>query len=639
MNVSLTRPISGTKTQSGCGTPISIDLPLLRHHPVIGPASPVRIRQPAWWVAIVRAGPGASARLHSMANLEQLLQKRLTPAFETVAGAPADPSLRRSQHADFQADGALPLARKLGRNPREIAADVVRHAHLDDLCKSVEISGPGFINLTFAEDALAPLIAEMAGQGRLGVAPVTQPDTVVIDYSAPNVAKEMHVGHLRSTVIGDAAVRLLEWLGHRVIKANHLGDWGTPFGMLIEHLLDIGETEAAHELSLGDLNSFYRAARAKFDTDDAFKERARTRVVALQGGDEQTLRLWRLLVDESEKYFLAVYDRLDVCLTEKDFFGESFYNDRLHPVVQELDRLGLLRDSEGAKVVFPQGFTNRDGDPLPIIVQKRDGGFGYGATDLAAIRYRTQELHANRLLYVVGLPQKQHFEMVFEAAREAGWLTTAARAQHVGFGSILGPDGKILRSRAGDTIKLVELIDEAVARAAALVAEKNPDLDDETRAEVARMVGIGAIKYADLSNDRVKDYVFDWQRMLSFDGNTAPYLQYAHARIRSIFRRGGVAAPAGLSAVAVSEPAERTLAIELLAFEGVIATVAETLEFHRLAAYLYTLATAFTAFYEKCPVLRAEGETRESRLALCDLTARVLARGLTLLGIGAPVRM
>ncbi len=339
-----------------------------------------------------------------MATLEYLLLERLAPAFEKVAGAPTDPSLRRSQYADFQADGALPLARRLGRNPREIAAEVVRHARLDDLCRSVEVSGLGFINLTLSGEALASLVADMAGQERLGVASVADPDTVVIDYSAPNVAKEMHVGHLRSTVIGDAAVRLLDWLGHRVIKANHLGDWGTPFGMLIEHLLDIGETEAAHELSLGDLNGFYKAARAKFDADDGFKERARTRVVALQGGDEQTLRLWRLLVDESEKYFLTVYDRLDVCLTEKDFFGESFYNDMLRPVVEELDRLGLLRESDGAKVVFPQGFTNRDGDPLPIIVQKRDGGFGYGATDLAAIRYRTQELHANRLLYVVGLP-------------------------------------------------------------------------------------------------------------------------------------------------------------------------------------------------------------------------------------------
>ncbi|MDQ7909098.1 arginine--tRNA ligase [Phytohabitans sp. ZYX-F-186] len=574
-----------------------------------------------------------------MATLEKLLHDRLASAFEAVAGQPADPTLRRSQHADFQADGALPLARQLGRKPRDIAADVVRAARLDDLCASVEISGPGFINLTVANEALAPLLAGMSRDERLGVQPAAVPDTVVVDYSAPNVAKEMHVGHLRSTVIGDAAVRLLDWLGHRVIRANHLGDWGTPFGMLIEHLLDIGESEAAHELSLGDLNTFYQAARAKFDADDTFKERARTRVVALQSGDEQTRRLWRLLVDESEKYFLAVYDRLDVCLTEKDFAGESFYNDMLVPVVEELDRLGLLRDSDGAKVVFPEGFTNREGDPLPIIVQKRDGGFGYGATDLAAIRYRTQELDATRLLYVVGLPQRQHLEMVYEAAKEAGWLKPPARAAHIGFGSVLGPDGKIFRTRAGDTIKLVVLIDEAVARAAALIEQKNPDLDESTRVEVARMVGIGAIKYADLSNDRTRDYVFDWKRMLSFDGNTAPYLQYARARILSIFRRGEVTPVRDLAAITVAEPAERALAIELLAFEGVVVEVAESLEFHRLANYLYGVSTAFTAFYEKCPVLRAEGQVRQSRLALSDLTARVLGRGLGLLGIGTPDRM
>jgi arginyl-tRNA synthetase len=574
-----------------------------------------------------------------MTALETLLHDRLATAFAAVAGAPADPSVRRSQHADFQADGALALARALGRKPRDIAADVVRVAALDDLCAAVEISGPGFINLTVADEALAPLLARMSRDERLGVPPVAAAETVVVDYSAPNVAKEMHVGHLRSTVIGDAVVRLLEWLGHRVIKANHLGDWGTPFGMLIEHLLDIGESEAVHELSVGDLNGFYQAARAKFDADDAFKERARTRVVALQSGDATTRRLWRLLVDESEKYFLTAYQRLDVRLTGSDFVGESFYNDMLAPVVDELDQLGLLAESDGAKVVYPPGFTNREGNPLPIIVRKRDGGFGYGATDLAAIRYRTQELGATRLLYVVGLPQRQHLEMVYAVAREAGWLRPPARAQHVGFGSVLGPDGKIFRTRAGGAVKLGDLLDEAIARAAAVVEEKSGDLDEATRAEVAAMVGIGAIKYADLSNDRNRDYVFDWNRMLSLDGNTAPYLQYARARILSIFRRGGVASAPDLPAIRVREPAERTLAIELLAFPSVVAEVAESLEFHRLAGYLYRVATGFTAFYERCPVLRAEGEVRESRLALCDLTARVLGRGLALLGIRAPDRM
>ncbi|ROO58335.1 arginyl-tRNA synthetase [Micromonospora sp. Llam0] len=571
-------------------------------------------------------------------SLEKLLADRLAQAFAAVAGEPVDPVVRRSQHADFQSDAALPLARRLGRPPRDIATDVVGRAELTDLCSAVEVSGPGFINLTVADPALGTLLSTVAADTRLGVAPSANPQTVVVDYSAPNVAKEMHVGHLRSTVIGDAAVRLLAWLGHRVIKANHLGDWGTPFGMLIEHLLDLGESEAAHELSVGDLDSFYKAARVKFDADDAFKQRARLRVVALQSGDEQTLRLWRMLVAESEKYFLTVYDQLDVLLTGKDFYGESYYNDLLAPVADELDRLGLLRDSGDAACVFPDGFTGRDGQPLPIIVRKRDGGYGYGATDLAAIRHRTQDLGATRLLYVVGQPQRQHFEMVYAVARQAGWLHPPIQAEHIGFGSILGSDGKMLRSRAGGSIKLVGLLDEAVTRAAELARQKNPDLPEAEIAEVARAVGIGAIKYADLSTDRIKDYVFDWQRMLSLDGNTAPYLQYAHARIRSIFRRAGIEQPT-TTPIVVSHPAEHALALELANFGTVVTGVEQTLEFHRLAGHLHTLATTFSGFYEHCPVLRADGEVRDSRLALCDLTAHVLRQGLHLLGIATPDRM
>jgi arginyl-tRNA synthetase len=571
-----------------------------------------------------------------MATLEALLHDRLAPAFEAVAGVRVDPSLRRSQHADFQADAALALAKRLGRPPREIAAAVLDAARLDGLVAAAEISGPGFINLTLADGALGPLLAGMSRDERLGVPTVAVPQTVLVDYSAPNVAKEMHVGHLRSTVIGDAAVRVLDWLGHRVLRANHLGDWGTPFGMLIEHLVDAGEADTAEELSLGDLNAFYQAARAKFDTDEAFRERSRRRVVALQSGDPGTRRLWRLLVEESERHFLAVYDLLGVRLTEADFRGESFYNDRLEPVVAELDGLGLLRESDGAQVVYPAGFTGRGGGPLPLIVRKSDGGFGYQATDLAAIRHRTRELGATRLLYVVGLPQIQHFAMVFQVARDAGWLADPARVEHVGFGSILGPDGKLLRSRAGDTVKLSALLDEAVARAAALIDDK---VADDLKAAVAKDVGIGALKYADLSSDRTRDYVFDWDRMLSFEGNTGPYLQYARARILSIFRRGGVTPPRDLAAIPVTAPQERALAIELLGFPAVVAEVGGSLEFHRLAGYLFRLATVFTAFYEHCPVLRAQGVTRESRLALCDLTARVLGRGLTLLGLGTPDRM
>ncbi|PPA61070.1 arginine--tRNA ligase [Micromonospora chalcea] len=571
-------------------------------------------------------------------DLERLLTDRLAPAFAAVAGVPVDPAVRRSQHADFQSDAALGLARRLSRPPREIAAEVRERAALADVCASVEVSGPGFLNLTVADHALGGLVSALAVDPRLGVPPVAEPETVVVDYSAPNVAKEMHVGHLRSTVIGDAAARTLEWLGHRVLRANHLGDWGTPFGMLIEHLLDLGEAGAAQELSMGDLDGFYKAARAKFDDDEAFRERSRRRVVALQGGDPATLRLWRLLVTQSESYFLTVYDLLDVTLTGDDFRGESSYHDQLAPTVEELDRLGLLRRSEGADCVFPPGSVGRDGEPLPLIVRKSDGGYGYPATDLAALRHRTGTLGATRLLYVVGLPQRRHFEMVFAVGAQAGWLTAPVRAEHVGFGSILGPDGRMLRSRAGGSVKLVGLLTEAVERATALARERNPELGEAEAAEVGRAVGIGAIKYADLSGDRHKDYVLDWERMLSLDGNTAPYLQYAYSRVRSIFRRAGAAARPDAD-VSLAEPAERALAMELVGFAAVVEEVAGSLEFHRLTAYLHRLAVAFSAFYERCPVLRADGPVRESRLVLCELTGRVLRQGLDLLGIRTPERL
>ncbi|MET7472704.1 arginine--tRNA ligase [Micromonospora sp. NPDC005686] len=571
-------------------------------------------------------------------DLERLLTDRLAPAFEAVAGVPVDPLVRRSPRADFQSDAALALARRLGRPPRDIAAEVLRHSALTDVCSAAEVSGPGFLNLTVSDDALAGMVGALASDPRLGVPAAAVPETVVVDYSAPNVAKEMHVGHLRSTVIGDAAARLLGRLGHQVVRANHLGDWGTPFGMLIEHLVDLGEDGAAQELSMGDLDSFYAAARRKFDADEGFRERSRLRVVTLQGGDETTRRLWRLLVEQSERYFLAVYDLLDVTLTRGDFRGESSYHDLLAPTVAELDRLGMLRLSDGAACVFPPASVGRDGEPLPLIVRKSDGGYGYPATDLAALRHRAGTLGATRLVYVVGLPQSTHFEMVFAVAAQAGWLTPPARAEHVGFGSILGPDGRMLRSRAGGSVKLVGLLEEAVGRATALARERNPELGAEETAEVGRAVGIGAIKYADLSVDRHRDYVLDWERMLSLDGNTAPYLQYAYSRIRSIFRRGGVAARPD-APLAFAAAAERALAIELVGFAGVVAQVAENLEFHHLTGYLYRLASAFSTFYEHCPVLRAEEAVRDSRLVLADLTARVLREGLDLLGIRTPERM
>lgn len=573
-----------------------------------------------------------------MPGIESLLTDRLSAAFAAVAGEQVDPTVRRSQHADFQANGALALAKRLGRNPREVAAEVVAAADLDGIAE-VEIAGPGFLNLTVADAWLGELATGVVGDERLGVAPVSEPDVVVVDYSAPNAAKEMHVGHLRSTIIGDAVVRLLEWRGHTIIRQNHIGEWGTPFGMLVEHLLEVGESEAINELSMGDLDSFYKAARAKFDSDEAFQERSRQRVVLLQGGDEHTLRLWELLIAESKRYFLSVYDRLDVRIDDGDYAGESMYNDQLEATSAELERRGLLVEDQGAKCVFPEGFTNRDGDPLPMIVVKSDGGFNYDTTDLAALRYRAHDLKATRLLYVVGIPQRLHFQMLFEVGREAGWLSDDVRAEHVAFGSVLGPDGKMLRTRAGAAIKLIELLDEAVERAAA-VAVRNPDLDGIEAAAVAKAVGIGAVKYADLSTDRQKDYVFDYDRMLAFDGNTGPYLQYAHTRVESIFRKAGIGPDQRTAPIVVGEPAEHELVIELLSFADLVVDIERDLEFHRLCTYLYGVATAFTSFYESCPVLKAEDATvRASRLALCHLTARTLVVGLGLLGIRAPDRM
>lgn len=562
------------------------------------------------------------------------MAEALGPAF-----AYADPVIRRSDRADYQANAAMALARQLGRSPREVAEAIVARLEADDLCRTVEVAGPGFVNCELRDEFIGTLMAEAAADERAGAPAAERPETVVVDYSSPNVAKEMHVGHLRSTVIGDALVRVLEFCGHRVIRQNHVGDWGTQFGMLIEHLVDEGVHEDATSLSLGDLNAFYQAARAKFDRDPAFAARARKRVVALQSGDPASVRLWRLLVDESARHFQAVYERLGVKLTPEDIRGESAYNDMLPYIAAELEEKGVAVVDDGALCAFPPGFTARDGSPLPLIVRKSDGGYGYAATDLAALRYRVRELGATRLLYVVGAPQAQHLAMVFAVAQQAGWLVPPARAEHVAFGSVLGADRKVFRTRAGETVRLVDLLDEAVARARTIVAEKSPGLGPADHDRIARMVGIGAVKYADLVNDRIKDYVFDWDRMLAFDGNTAPYLQYAHARIRSIFRRGGEAADPK-EQVVVAEPAERALALELLGFGTVVATVAETLQPHRLCTYLFGVATRFTDFYESCPVLRADTpETRRSRLVLCDLTARVLATGLGLLGIDAPERM
>jgi arginyl-tRNA synthetase len=571
--------------------------------------------------------------------LERAFATAITAAFG-AEHASTDPALRRSNHADFQANAAMALGKRVGRPPREVAAAIIKELPLAGVCSKVEIAGPGFINLTLDDAFVARELADTAQDARLGLTATAHPETVVVDYSSPNVAKEMHVGHLRSTIIGDAVARVLEALGNKVIRQNHVGDWGTPFGMLIEHLLDIDQTGQA-DLSAADLNSFYKAARAKFDADPAFAERARQRVVKLQGGDAPTLAQWKRLVDASTRYFVGVYERLGVGMGAADVAGESLYNDMLAGTAAELEQKGLATVSDGALCVFPPGFTGREGDPLPLIVRKGDGGYGYAATDLSAIRYRTTTLGATRLVYVVGAPQAQHLSMVYAVAKMAGWLAPPARAEHVAFGSVLGADKKMFKTRAGETVRLTDLLDEADERGRKVVQAKSPDLDHETTQRVGHAVGIGAIKYADLSADRIKDYVFDWDRMLALEGNTGPYLLYAHARCRSIFRKGEVDVHAVRGTViGIADPKERALALEIMRFGAVVREVGDTLQPHKLCAYLYDLASAFTGFYEACPVLKAPTpEERTSRLAMCDLTARVLAEGLGLLGIGAPDRM
>ncbi|MGI5154242.1 arginine--tRNA ligase [Microbispora sp. CA-102843] len=566
--------------------------------------------------------------------LTERVQQALGSAFGTEY-ATEDPLIRPSQFADYQANVALSLAKRLRRAPREVAQAIADH--LDTADVSVEVSGPGFLNLTLRDGWIAEQAAQRLLDERVGV-PQPAPQTVIVDYSAPNAAKEMHVGHLRTTIVGDTLARTHEHLGNQVIRQNHLGDWGTQFGMLIEHLLDIGEEEALGMLAAGDGNAFYQAARHKFDTDPEFQQRSRRRVPLLQGGDPETLRLWREFVDYSNRYFNKVYRTLGVTLTDDDIAGESMYNPMLADVCDELERTDVAEISEGALCVFPPGFKGRDDQPLPLIVRKSDGGYGYATTDLAAIRYRVRDLKADRILYVVGATQSLHFQMVFAAARMAGWLHDDVKAEHVQIGSVLGSDGKMFKTRSGASIKLTELLDEGVVRAEAVIADRG--YDPEARRQIARQVGMGAVKYADLSVSHDSEYVFDFDRMLALTGNTGPYLQYATARIRSIFRNGGIDPQSVTGPITLGHPAERALALQLLGFGSVVAAVAQLSEPHRLCNYLFDLAQAFTSFYESCPVLKAEEESvRQSRLALSALTLRVLLRGLDLLGIEVPERM
>jgi arginyl-tRNA synthetase len=576
-----------------------------------------------------------------MTDPQQALAQLMSGALAAAFGpdyADADPVIRPSQFADYQSNVALPLAKRLNRSPRDVAAELASHLGGSHVVATAEVSGPGFINLTLSDAWIADQATGQLGDPRLGVASASPTQHVVVDYSAPNVAKEMHVGHLRTTVVGDAVVRVLGHLGQSVIRANHIGDWGTQFGLLLEHLLDIGEEAAYAQLAAGEINAFYQAAKAKFDADPAFAERSRRRVVALQAGDPETLRLWAMLVNDTKQYYNTIYARLGVTLTEADEAPESFYNPMLADVCDELQAAGVAVISDGALCAFPPGFTGRDGSPLPLILRKSDGGYGYGTTDMAAIRYRIRDLHANRLIYVVGSEQAQHLEMVFAVARQAGWLTDAVKAEHAIIGMVTGSDGKRFRSRSGGSVKLIDLINDAVERAEEVIKDRYDD--PEQRAQIAEAVGIGALKYADLSVARESSYMLDFDRMLALTGNTGPYLQYATARIRSIFRRAGIEPGSATGPIRLTEDAERDLALRLLGFGAAVWQVSAAAEPHKLAAFLFETASAFTTFYEQCPVLQAPDESvRDSRLALSALTLRVLLAGLGLLGIPVPERM
>jgi arginyl-tRNA synthetase len=596
-----------------------------------------------------------------MADPQQVLAQRVRDAIVASFGpeySDADPLIRPSAFADFQANAALPLAKRAGRPPREVAAELAARLDVTGLCTEPAVSGPGFINLTLRDDWIAAQASAMLGDDRLGLAPAAAPQTVVVEYSSPNIAKEMHVGHLRTTIVGDAIARSLEFAGHRVIRDNHVGDWGTQFGMLIEYLRDVGEESAEAGSLRTDPNAFYQAARRRFDSDPVFADRARKRVVDLQGGDPGTLQLWQELVDLSKDYLHRIYGRLGVTLTDDDIKGESFYNNMLADTAARLEEEGIAVHSDGALCAFPPGFTGREGRPMPVIIRKSDGGYNYSTTDLATIRYRVDELHVDRAIYVVGSDQTLHFQLVFAVAREAGWIPPGASFEHAQVGLVLGPDGNRLRTRSGDNVQLSDLLAEAVERARAILDELDATarFDAAELDAVAEAVGIGAVKYADLSTARESAYVFDWDRMISFRGNTGPYLQYATARIRSIFRRAADGPAAGTGAdtaaaadaeatadggaVAVTAGPERALALKLLGFGAVITGVGETAEPHRLCGYLFEVASLFTTFYEECPVLKAESASlRASRLALCALTHDVLTTGLGLLGVPVPERM
>ncbi|EGR9568257.1 arginine--tRNA ligase [Salmonella enterica subsp. enterica serovar Grumpensis] len=576
-------------------------------------------------------------------NIQALLSEKVSQAM-IAAGAPADcePQVRQSakvQFGDYQANGMMAVAKKLGMAPRQLAEQVLTHLDLSGIASKVEIAGPGFINIFLEPAFLAEQVQQALASDRLGVSQPTR-QTIVVDYSAPNVAKEMHVGHLRSTIIGDAAVRTLEFLGHHVIRANHVGDWGTQFGMLIAWL-EKQQQENAGDMALADLEGFYRDAKKHYDEDEAFAERARNYVVKLQSGDAYFREMWRKLVDITMTQNQITYDRLNVTLTRDDVMGESLYNPMLPGIVADLKAKGLAVESEGATVVFLDEFKNKEGDPMGVIIQKKDGGYLYTTTDIACAKYRYETLHADRVLYYIDSRQHQHLMQAWTIVRKAGYVPDSVPLEHHMFGMMLGKDGKPFKTRAGGTVKLADLLDEALERARRLVAEKNPDMPADELEKLANAVGIGAVKYADLSKNRTTDYIFDWDNMLAFEGNTAPYMQYAYTRVLSVFRKADIDEQALASApVIISEDREAQLAARLLQFEETLTVVVREGTPHVMCAYLYDVAGLFSGFYEHCPILSAENDAvRNSRLKLAQLTAKTLKLGLDTLGIETVERM
>jgi len=592
-----------------------------------------------------------------MKSVINILENRITAAMAAVTAhqdcaAIVKPSTD-PKFGDYQANGVMALAKKLKTNPRKLAEDVVNSLELNDICLPLEIAGPGFINLRLKNDFLAERLLKInEDPANLAIEKTTQPKTVVLDFSCPNIAKQMHVGHLRSTIIGDCICRMLEFLGHKVIRQNHIGDWGTQFGMLIQYLYEKAVfrkddlkidsiIEALESIHISDIEGFYREAKEQFDIDEVFRRQARNRVVELHNhSNELTEKQWRHIVDESRKHYQPIYDQLGVNLTEEDERGESAYNDDLPDVVADLKKAKLAKESDGAVCVFPPGFKNKEGEPLPFIIQKSDGAYLYATTDLAAIRYRIDKRKADKIIYVTDARQKLHFQMLFAVARMAGWATENVELTHVMFGSVLSQNGQPLKTRSGENVKLKDLLNEAVQRAKAVVEEKNPDLDDDKKDQIANAVGIGAVKYADYSNNRTSDYIFSFDKMLAMDGNTAPYMQYAYARIKSIERKAQTkdvdieTELSGLKKISLTEPAEIELAKYLNRYGEAIDAAAADYRPNYLTAYLYELAQKFSAFYTNCPVLQAPPNKRPTRLLLCDLTAKAIRHGLTeLLGI------